>query len=339
MRSGGLSDAALALLIAGLLGGAASAAAQPADGVPTAASAPASAASPPQPAASAEASPPPPPAEAPGLPPVPATTEQPRAFGHVLGDVLTQRVLLQHAGRPLQAVALPVADRIGLWLERRTPQVETDAEGRRWLRIDYQVINAPRALLAAALPALMIATDAGVALAVPAWPISLGPLTPEAVFAEGELQPLRPDRSVAPRATAPLQRQLQGALLALAAVLLAWAGWWVWRNAREAQHLPFARAWQELRPLARANAPLAAQPAAWLALHRALNDTAGRVVHGATLPRLLAEAPQLRPLQAELEAFYRQSAQRFFAETPDAAAYPLLELCRALKQVEQQHAR
>ena len=36
-----------------------------------------------------------------------ATVEQPRAFGHVIGDVLTQRVLLEEAGQALQPGALP----------------------------------------------------------------------------------------------------------------------------------------------------------------------------------------------------------------------------------------
>ena len=94
-------------------------------------------------------------AESPPTPAAPAATvEQPRSFGHVLGDVLTQRVLLSHAGRPVDAGALPAADRVGLYLERRTPRVEEDALGRRWLAIDYQVVNAPRALTAAALPGL-----------------------------------------------------------------------------------------------------------------------------------------------------------------------------------------
>jgi mxaA protein len=72
---------------------------------------------------------------------VAATIEQPRSFGHVLGDVLTQRVLLEHEGRPLQPGALPAATRVDLWLERRPPRIETDAQGRRWLAIDYQLIN------------------------------------------------------------------------------------------------------------------------------------------------------------------------------------------------------
>lgn len=274
------------------------------------------------------------PASAPASAAHPATVVQPRAFGHVLGDMLTQRVLLAHAGRAVEPAALPAADRVGLFLERRTPRIESDTQGQRWLVIDYQVINAPRALTAAALPALALATTAGTTLAVAAWPISLGPLTPAAAFDQGDLRALRPDHAVEPRPTADIERQLRASAIALAALLLAWGGWWLGRNRREAQRLPFARAWQQLRRLDEAS------PEAWLALHHALNATAGRAVHGATLARLLAEAPHLQPLQARLADFFRQSGARFFAVDASASApasFPLRELGRALREAERRH--
>ncbi|RST53103.1 calcium incorporation protein MxaA [Variovorax sp. MHTC-1] len=269
-------------------------------------------------------------------PTVAATVEQPRSFGHVLGDVLTQRVLLELADRPLEPSALPAPGRIDLWLERRTARIETDARGRRWLVVDYQLINAPRALSAIALPALRIATASGPTLALPAWPVSIAPLTPPEAFGRGDLQPLRPDRPVAALPTDAIERQLRLSLAALLAVLLAWLAWWAWRNALEARRLPFAQAWRELK---RIDDPGSAQ--AWRVVHRALNTSAGHVVHGASLPRLLAEAPHLRPLQARLEDFYRESTRRFFAGNADAAEtgppYPLKPLCRALRDAEKRH--
>lgn len=264
--------------------------------------------------------------------PAAATVEQPRSFGHVLGDVLTQRVLLAHQGQPLTPAALPGASRIGLWLERRPARTETDAQGRRWLAIDYQLVNAPLALTAITLPALTIASTAGPALTLPAWPVSIGPLTPQEPFGQGDLQALRPDRPVAALPVVPLERQLKLSLLALLALLLAWLAWWAWRNLREAQQLPFAHAW---RALQRIQDP--ASPEAWRVVHRALNQSAGRVVHGASLPQLLTAAPYLRPLQPRLEDFYRESTQRFFADNTAAAplaAYPLKPLCKALRNAE-----
>ena len=268
-----------------------------------------------------------------------ATVEQPRAFGHMIGDVLTQRVLLEQAGRPVQPGALPSAARIDLWLERRPSRIETDAERRRWLAIDYQVINAPRALTAISLPALDIATASGDALAVPAWPVNIGPLTPLEVQAQGDLQPLRPDRPVAALSTYAVEQHLKFSLLALLAVVAAWLGWWAWRNRSEAQQLPFASAWRELKRIGDPGSP-----EAWRVVHRALNRSAGRVVHGASLPQLLVAAPYLQPLQPRLEDFFRESTRRFFfAESAAAAsarpqgAYPLKPLCRALRNAEKRN--
>lgn len=261
-----------------------------------------------------------------------ATVEQPRSFGHVLGDVLTQRVRLLREGREVQPSAMPAADRVNVFLERRASRIETDELGARWLVIEYQVINGPRALTLTSIPAESLATDAG-PLQVPAWPVSVGPLTPAAAYDQGALQALRPDRPVAPQATAGLERDFMRTLAALAAVLLAWGGWWAWRNHREAHRLPFARAWEEIRRVDPTSAP------AWLALHQALNATAGRVVHGRSLPRLLAEAPHLQPLSSDLEAFFRHSEQRFFATLAGAAPgeLSLRQLALALRDAERRH--
>lgn len=262
-----------------------------------------------------------------------ARTEQPRSFGHVLGDVLTQRVLLEHAGRALTLATWPPADRVGRWFERRAPRIEADADGRRWLVIDYQLINAPRTLTATTLPALALATQDGPLLGVPAWPVSIAPLTgPEAITAGGAW-PLQPDRPVESQPTRPIERQLQGALAGLALVLVGWLGWFAWRQWREARSLPFAHALQQVRRLD------ATDPAAWQALHQALNRGAGHVVHSASLGRLLERAPHLQPLRNDLEAFFAASNARFFGTAPAAPAFPLLTLARALHAAERRHQR
>lgn len=252
---------------------------------------------------------------------------QPRAFGHVLGDVLVQRVLLEHAGRRLMPTALPPADRVGRWFERRTPRTEVDALGRDWLVIEHQLINAPRLITATALPALSLKTGSGEVVAVPAWPLSIGPLT----LAESPM--LQGDRPVLPHDTRAVESRLWASLGALAAVLLAWAGWWAWRHWREAQHLPFAQAARQVRRLD------AADPAAWQALHAAINRSAGRVVHAASLPEWLAQSPHLQPLRGQLEAFFAASNARFFGAAETAPTMALHPLARALRAAERRHQR
>jgi mxaA protein len=267
---------------------------------------------------------------------VPAIVQQPRAFGYVLGDVLTQRVLLQAGGHDMGAVTPPSVGRSGVWLERRPVSFETDADGRRWMVIGYQVVNAPQTLTTIALPALTLTSASGAQLQVAEWPASVGPLTPPATFAAGDLQPLRPDRQAPLLATAGLRRQIAWALGLLLATLLAWAAWW-WRNQRESARLPFARAWRRMQRLQGAQA--ASSKDAWFCMHEALNETAGQVVHGGSLCALLTRAPYLQPLRAQLEHFYQVSAERFFKPAPGAAEFPLQALCRALYRAERRQQR
>lgn len=269
--------------------------------------------------------------------PTPATVQQPRAFGYVLGDVLTQRVLLLADGHGVGAVAPPSVGRTGMWLERRPATFETDANGRKWLVLTYQVVNAPQALTQIALPALTLSSANGAQLRIAEWPVSIGALTPASAFAAGDLQPLRPDRQAPPLSTAGWRRQFAWSLGLMCATLLAWAGWWWWRNRREAAHLPFARAWRRVRGLRDPQA--AASQDAWLQVHQALNETAGQVVHAGSLSGLFARAPYLQPLRAQIERFYQTSSERFFEPAPGAADFPLQALCRALYRAERRHQR
>ncbi|MGF6674103.1 hypothetical protein [Paraburkholderia tuberum] len=272
---------------------------------------------------------------------VTARVQEPRAFGYVLGDVLTQRVLLEANDRDIGAVTPPSVGRTGVWLERRPVTLETDANGRKWMVIAYQVVNAPQTLTQITLPALTLTSAAGTQLQVAEWPASIGPLTPQTAFAAGDLQPLRPDRQAPMLGTAGWRRQIAWALGLLFVTVLAWASWWWARNRREAARLPFARAWRQMQRLP--EAPAASSSDAWVCLHRALNETAGQVVHAASLSALLARAPYLQPLRAQLERFYLASSERFFTPAPKAVGNPgelsLHALCRALYRAERRHQR
>ncbi|MFH1814512.1 MAG: hypothetical protein ABIF28_10170 [Pseudomonadota bacterium] len=282
-----------------------------------------------------------PPAAAPDVAPMPAPApqgrpaqvEQPRAYGHTLGDLLTQRVLLEIDGTPVDVAKPPAPGRVGVWLERRPTRVERDADGRRWLVIEHQLINAPQALTALTLPALDIATSGGL-LGVPAWPISAAPLTPRNAFAQGALDTLQPDRAAPAVDTASIRRQiaLWGALCIT--TLLGWAGWLGWRSWRAGRNLPFARALRELNALhGRGNDA----PDAWQALHRAFDRTAGRSLQPASLSRLFERAPHYAPLRADIERFYAQSATLFFGEGQPDDALPLHSFARRLRSIEKRH--
>jgi mxaA protein len=263
---------------------------------------------------------------------VAAVVEQPRAFGHVVGDVLTQRVLLA-ADRPPPAEALAAPQRLSAWIERRSARVERAADGRRWLAVDYQLVNAPRSPTTVRIPPWRLEGDAArPALLVPAWPVEVSPITARAAPGSPAWQ-LRPDRPAPEVATGPLRLRLALASGALAAWLAAWAGWLAWRHRRDAAALPFAAA---ARALGREDD---GSPAAWRAVHEAFDRSAGEVVRASTLPRLFERAPQFEPLRDRIEAFYAQSAARFFGEGPGAPAASPRALCRELRRIERRSAR
>jgi len=261
-----------------------------------------------------------------------ATVRQPRPFGYVLGDVVTQQVQLQPGWSPPVPAALPPG-RISAWLERRPIATHVDADGRRWVDISYQIVNAPRTLTAISLPALVMPLAAGPVQNIPAQVISVAPLTPEKALERGGLVDIRADRAPPLADTIPVRHRLLGWLAALAATVALWAAWWGWRNWRDARRLPFARAWLALRRQG------AGSPDAWLALHRALNETAGTALRGATLPELFVRAPYLAPLAERLAEFYRQSDARFFAPSAPHAGFPLQALARDLWQAERRARR
>jgi len=266
-----------------------------------------------------------------------AVVQQPQAFGHTLADVLEQRVLLDDRGRRDELVEQPSAGRISLWLERRPAFYAHDSEGRSWLVLRYQIVNAPAQLQPVTIPALRLQLASGAVLDVPEWPVTVAPLTLAVPPDHGQLTPLQADRVIDAPPLAPIRRTLAYWLSATLAVLIAWGLWWWWRERREFAGLPFARAWRALR--GRDAAAVERDAAAWSLLHDALNATAGHVVRARSLPALLHDAPHLQPLSPQFEAFFRCSNARFFQGTQTLEPFSLREFAHALYRAERRNQR
>jgi mxaA protein len=282
-----------------------------------------------------------------------AVVDQPRGTGYFVGDKVTQRVLLERAGQAVPAVSLPAPGRVSAWFERRAASIQTDTSSRRWLVVEYQILNAPPKLMTVKLPAWSVpikgsgqpahdnsprGPGAPAALTVPAASINIAPLSPPGSPTQVGTADLRPDRLPPAIATAPMRRSIETSVGALCLTLIVWLGWVIWRNRRALATQPFANALREMRTLDDA------EPRAWQALHRAFDRTAGRVIQHSTLPTLFELAPQLTPARAQIEQFFAQSSLLFFTAPASparsgAGGVSPRSLCTELRQIEKRYER
>ncbi|WP_018413124.1 hypothetical protein [Methyloversatilis thermotolerans] len=237
----------------------------------------------------------------------------PRPFGYVIGDVLAQRIALDADGRPVTVSKLPPLERDGNWFERRTAVIEHDDAGRGWLRIEYQVVNVPEELRTLELPALDLAIGDGTRrLQVPPLPVTVAPLTPTVVLARAGLEEMRPDLPVPHADAVTPMRRLNAALAVGVALLALWLLLLAVRRMWALRSLPFARATQDLKRT-RDDAEVS-----WRRLHRAVDETAGQVIRSDDVGLLLARAPWLTPMEAELRQFFAASQAFFFGGRTEA---------------------
>lgn len=280
-------------------------------------------------------------------PAITVSVQQPRAFGHVIGDELQQRVTLRApAGFALDPKTLPRAGRTGLWLQLAPPRLRSGKCGagtRYALTLDYQIINAPEQVRTVELPELdLVFSRRGTRLTatVDEWPITIAPITPAYVLARAGLKEMQPDARPMMPGTG---RYMALTLLWAAAIVAIVAGTvvrrrgipWLRRGAR-----PFAQAAHDIAKLARLPPDRAGYRGGLQRLHRAFDTAAGHAVFGEHLAPLFAARPELLGLRAEIEQFYAASQREFFGTH---AAPPRLDevlaLARRCRDAESAAAR
>lgn len=264
------------------------------------------------------------------------TTQEPRAFGYSVGDIVERRLRLQGT---LPDYALPKPGRRG-GLELRSVGVErlSGADGPvHEIRLHYQVFTAPLETRALLLPALTLASG-GETLTVPEYRVYVSPLVPPGFASDSALGELRPDVAARPVDSTATRTRLAG--FAGAALLLAL--WLAWRQFGDLlstrRRGPFATAWQELRRDPTPTPDTARQ--ALRRLHRAFDAAAGTTLFVEGLDAFLAARPEYEPQRAAIGDFFARSRRTFFtaagsAETADLAA--VLALAAACRAIERSH--
>jgi mxaA protein len=269
------------------------------------------------------------------------SVDEPRAFGHSVGDVVKRRITIRvPKSLHLDEASLPQTRR-GTALELRRVRWERHAERgaeRYELRLDYQIFLAPRDVRLLEMPPLMLRFDGqprAQELRVDAWPVVVAPLGPIDASPRHGLGELRPDRPP-PLIDTHASRLRLALYAAVALVGLGYLAWvyaaWPWWQRR---HRPFGRAWHDVRGLSPGASP-AQTRAAIQRLHEALNRTAGQVLFEQGIDGFVAARPRFAPLRGELTAFFGRSREAFFALDGAAPRDPawLIEFCRRCRNVE-----
>lgn len=261
-----------------------------------------------------------------------ANVENPeRAFGYSIGDVLEQRIHLETDDDTLhKLVQAPDEQRVGRWLTRHSARI--DDEGR-WLSIRYQVINATPAIRVVNLPAMNLPTQNGNMLFVPEWSFSIAPLIAHNAEQTPSLPIMQADASVTLPSSDEHATLSRIFAIALGVILALWGAWWLWRNMHEANTLPFARAYRQIKKTTNSD------KSSWIALHQALDKAALISVNQDKLPVLFKNTHWLEPFEQDIRQFLEASSKEFFSMSDGPAQFDVEALAKSLYKAERQHNR
>jgi mxaA protein len=261
-----------------------------------------------------------------------ATTEEPRAFGYQVGDIVQRRIAVEvPAGLVLDENSLPRPGARGTALELRALRRSAGAQ-RMQIELDYQVFLSPAEVRTLELPALTLRYD-GVPrpqeLRIDSWPVTVAPLVPVEVSPRTGLGELQPD-AAPPLIDTQAQRWRLLACAALLAALLSYLAfvylglpWW------GARRRPFALAWRQLH-----RSPQWRE--ACRHVHAALNQSAGEVLFENGVDRFAARDARFAPLKQDIVRFLRLSQREFFegaAHEADDAVW-LAGFCKRCRDAE-----
>jgi len=268
--------------------------------------------------------------------------DDPRAFGHQVGDVLTRRIVVDVPRRlKLDEASLPAPGRVGQSFELRAVEHrERPSWGGRHhvLLLRYQVFRAvdqPRVL---DLPAFVLRFDGqprAEEWRIDFAPVGVAPIAPTEPNPRQGLGMLRPD---AP----PFFIDTRGERLRLAAyatvaagllVYLSYVVWgWGWWQRRQR---PFSQALRRVQAL-HGQPDAEAHRSAWRVAHAALDASAGQVLDASGVDGFVAKFPSYAPLGDDLRWFFGRSHAMFFAgaATSDDDLRRLVALCRHGRAIE-----
>jgi mxaA protein len=276
------------------------------------------------------------------LPPA-VHVEEPRAFGHFIGDRVTRHIdITVPEPFALAGDRLPQRARLSKWVELDDVAVRASRRSnatRYLIELTYQIVDSPTQPELAAIPSVGLRFVGGgrsFEQAIDAWPLAIAPLAPDETRAG--LEAMRPARAPVPidAAAGRVRLLLFGAAAAVLFVYLALVQ--VVLPRLKARRGPFAAAHRTLCLLAASAPSVVRHQAALRAVHRAFDRTAGFGVFAPRLEEFWALHPEFLAAREPARIFFESSRQAFFGPGGGAANAPLegllalTALCMAIER-------
>jgi len=260
--------------------------------------------------------------------------ETPRPFGYVLGDEITQRIILDT--RPdvqLQTASLPNKGQLNRWLNLNAVSIK-QSDQHYEIELVYQVFYATLEVKALKIPGFNLQlSEVGQTSnqAVPAWEFTISPLRELSVRKTEQGEYMRPDAMPGLLSSPLLWYGFFAGLLVLlsTAIYLAYLYGYFPTFIRR---LLFTRA---LRQLAKLSLDQMGQ--ALTIVHHTLNTLNRQPLFQNQLKDFYQRNPPYRGVNAELEWFFQLSNQYFFAKNfnPRAEDFEkITTFCHHCRQIE-----
>ena len=227
-----------------------------------------------------------------------------RSWGILLGDEVNVTVDIRSLSDSVVESSLPELNkRYGTWLYLK--EITSTAEQ---LVLHYQVVNVPNKNVEIKTPPFDVKLNNEQWFLIPSISLTIGPSLAVGEAGAGDVN-IKPDSKPTLVSTAEMTKQLKlfGTAAVLSIIILVlWHFGWKTKNRQ-----PFAQA---VHDLSRFNwgKSLTSDQASRI-LHNAFNHTSNTVVVYGELANLFDNYEWLLPLKEDIEAFYQQSEQRFFA--------------------------
>ncbi|TDX67375.1 mxaA protein [Methylosinus sp. sav-2] len=268
-----------------------------------------------------------------------------RSFGFFVGDLVNARLeIIADSASRLQTASLPRPGALDYWLDLRDVHVREQPIGdglTRWdIELVYQLFYVAldvRNLQIPPFPLRFLREGESEIARAPAWTIGVSPLR-EVLPArrDNPTDYMRADRGVEQGdATTPAARAGIFAALAFGALaLVAHDRGWPPFHRRRAR--VFAAAARRIAALTKGDGE-ASRRAAMLALHRAIDEAAGRRIFAEDLDAFLSSHAEFASVKEALGRFFNSSRALFFGVADaggDLAATELLALAKTLAALE-----